>query len=293
MVTIKVPATTANLGPGFDSLGLALKLYSYFTFTLVEDGINFIGCDLEFQNEDNLVYRAFKKTTEKLNVNFKGLQIKIESEIPISRGLGSSAACIVGGVMGANFLFGNLLSKEEIFELCVSLEGHPDNIAPAIFGGLTASFVDNRKPYMTHYNIGKDIYFYVFIPNFKLSTTEARSVLPKYISHKDAVFNISRVAVLLKALENGNDFLIKKSLKDNIHEKYRKNLIPEFENIRGICEDNNSLGFFISGAGPTLINISKDFNLMEKIERYIKKLKNDWQSYAVSIDYEGAKVTNL
>lgn len=290
MVTIKVPATTANLGPGFDSLGLAFELYSYFSFTLIESGIKIIGCDSEFQNEENLVYKAFKKTAEKLNVTFKGIQIEIESEIPVSRGLGSSAACIVGGVMGANFIFGNPLSKEEIFEICTSLEGHPDNVAPAIFGGLTASFIDNEKPYTTHYNISKDIFFYIFIPNFRLSTTEARAVLPKYILHKDAVFNISRVAVLLKALENSSDSLIKKSLKDNIHEQYRKNLIPEFENVKNICEANNNLGFFISGAGPALINISKDFNLIKKIDDNIKKLKNNWQLYMLNVDYNGAQL---
>lgn len=288
MITIKVPATTANIGPGFDSLGMAFQLYSYFSFRKIESGIKIMGCEKEFQNEENLVYRAFKYTSEKLGVSIDGLEIEIKSDIPVSRGLGSSAACIVGGVMGANILLGGDLLQEEIFEICTNLEGHPDNVAPAIYGGLTASFMEKNKPYTVNYDIHKDIYFYAIIPDFQVSTKESREILPETVPYKDAIFNISRVAVLLKAFEKGDQELIKRSLVDNLHEKYRKLLIYEFDKVKDICEKSKNIGFFISGSGSTVINISKDTNFDKKIDCDLKNLKNNWRVKSLEIDFKGA-----
>ncbi|MFK4784419.1 homoserine kinase [Fusobacterium sp. MFO224] len=290
MIKIKVPATTANIGPGFDSLGLAFKLYSYFSFEEIEEGLEITGCEEEYRNEENLVYTSFKKTLEKLNATVKGVRIKIESNIPVSRGLGSSAACIIGGVMGANEISGGELSKMEIFNICNEIEGHPDNISPALFGGLTASLVADEVPYFTKYKVSEDLSFCALIPGFKLSTQEARKVLPNIVLYNQATHNISRTAVLLKSLEEGNRSLIKIALEDKLHEPYRKSLIDEYNEVREICENNNVIGFFISGAGPTLMGIvDKNLNKFN-LEKEISNLKNNWAIKKLDVDLEGALV---
>ncbi len=290
MIKIKVPATSANIGPGFDSLGLAFKYYSYFSFEEIEEGLVITGCPTEFQNEDNLVYTSFMKAMDVIGYKIKGLRMDITTEVPVSRGLGSSAACIVGGVVGANEVAGRPLSREEIFKICNDIEGHPDNIAPAIFGGLTASLVDEEIPYTVRYDINKELYFYGFVPNFEVSTKEARKALPTELPYKEAIFNVSRVAVLLKGLENGDDTLIKKSLNDKLHEPYRSKLIHEYDKVRKICEDEGCTGFFISGSGPTLMAVSKDASFIEKIENKIKDLEYNWMIKKLEVDVDGAVV---
>lgn len=293
MFRVRVPATTANLGPGFDSVGLAFKLYSYFTFKNSDKPLVITGCDKKYQNENNLVYYSFKKTFEYLNLPLMNVEINIESSVPVCRGLGSSATCIVGGVMGANFLSGKNLPMEEIFKICNSIEGHPDNIAPALFGGLTASLVENNIPYTVKYNISDKLNFYVFIPDFELSTEKARNVLPKEISFKDGVYNISRTGVLLKALELGDENLIKISLSDKFHQQYRFPLIEESSEIKKICNSKNILGIVISGAGPTLLGISKNNNLIEEISSQIKLLKNKWVIKKLDVDFSGTIIEDM
>ncbi|MGO2118687.1 MAG: homoserine kinase [Fusobacterium sp.] len=290
MIKIRVPATTANIGPGFDSLGLAFKLYSYFSFEEIPNGIEIIGCDEEYKNEENLVYVSFMKTLEKLNASVTGIRITIESNIPVSRGLGSSASCIIGGVMGANEISKSGLSKMEIFKISNEIEGHPDNISPGIFGGLTASLVNDNVPYFTKYEINKELSFCALIPDFKLSTQDARKVLPNIVLYTQAVHNVSRTAVLLKSLENGDVNLIKIALEDKLHEPYRKSLIQEYDKVKKICKENKVLGFFISGAGPTLMGIINDDLNEDKLKEEMSKLKNNWTVKKLEVDFHGALV---
>ena len=290
MIKIRVPATTANIGPGFDSLGLAFKLYSYFSFEEIPNGIEIIGCDEEYKNEENLVYVSFMKTLEKLNASVTGIRITIESNIPVSRGLGSSASCIIGGVMGANEISKSGLSKMEIFNISNEIEGHPDNISPGIFGGLTASLVNDNVPYFTKYEINKELSFCALIPDFKLSTQDARKVLPNIVLYTQAVHNVSRTAVLLKSLENGDVNLIKIALEDKLHEPYRKSLIQEYDKVKKICKENKVLGFFISGAGPTLMGIINDDLNEDKLKEEMSKLKNNWTVKKLEVDFHGALV---
>lgn len=290
MITVRVPATSANLGPGFDCLGIAFKLYSFFSFKEIPKGLVITGCDEEYQNEKNLVYTSFRKTMDYLNFNVSGIEINIKSDIPVSRGLGSSAACIIGGVMGANAIAGNPLSKEEIFKICNEIEGHPDNIAPGIYGGFTASMVEEGVPYTVSYDISQKLYFCALIPDFMLSTSEARAVLPEKVPRSDAVYNVSRVAVLLKGLEMGDKTIISKSLSDKLHEKYRSPLIKEYEEVKKICREHGNTAMFISGAGPTIMNITDDANFGKRIEEQIKKLKSNWAMKLLETDTAGAVV---
>ena len=290
MVKVTVPASTANIGPGFDTLGLALNLYNEYTFEEIDKGLIIEGCPDIFDNKNNLVYKSFMITAKKLGEKVKGLKISMNTHIPVSRGLGSSSACIVGGVYGANYLYNGGLSKDELFEIAVMIEGHPDNIAPCVYGGLTASIVEKNKPYTMHYNINDKLKFCALIPDFETSTKEARKLLPATINFCDAVFNISRVSFLLKALEIGDINMIGISLKDKLHQMYRATLIHECDDVSEICIVNGSSAIFISGSGPTLMNITDNDKLPELIKDSISKLKYEWEVKLLKIDRNGAKV---
>ncbi|MFA7550332.1 MAG: homoserine kinase [Sedimentibacter sp.] len=290
MVKVTVPATTANIGPGFDVLGLAFKLYNGFTFERIEKGLIIEGCSEVYNNNENLVYRSFVITAEELGKKVDGLKISMETQIPVSRGLGSSSACIVGGVYGANAFYNGGLTKDEMLKIAVMIEGHPDNISPCVYGGLTASMIEKERPYAVEYNISSELKFCALIPDFETSTNEARKILPKTIDFKDAVFNVSRVAVLLKALETGDMDMINIALKDRLHQIYRGTLIHEYDDVRAICAEAGFPALFISGSGPTLINITKDEKFPEKIKDSISKLKHNWEIKMLETDKNGAAV---
>ena len=290
MVKVTVPASTANIGPGFDTLGLALNLYNEYIFEKIEKGLIIEGCPEIYNNKDNLVYKSFEITAEMLGKKINGIKIRMNTNIPVSRGLGSSSSCIVGGVFGANALLYGGLSKEELFEIAVMIEGHPDNIAPCVYGGLTASMVEKEKPYTVHYNISDKLKFCALIPNFETSTKEARKILPKKVAFSDAVFNISRVSVLLKALETGDMNLISMALKDKLHQIYRSTLIHECDDVSEICIVDGSSAIFVSGSGPTLMNIITDDKFPEKIKDGINKLKFGWEIKLLETDKNGVVV---
>ena len=293
MVKVTVPASTANIGPGFDTLGLALNLYNEFIFEEIDKGLIIEGCPNIFDNKNNLVYKSFVITAKKLGEKVKGLKISMNTQIPVSRGLGSSSACIVGGVFGANYLYNGGLSKDELFEIAVMIEGHPDNIAPCVYGGLTASIVEENKPYTMHYNINEKLKFCALIPDFETSTKEARKLLPEKINFFDAVFNISRVSFLLKALEIGDLNMIGISLNDKLHQMHRATLIHECDDVSEICSVNGSSAIFISGSGPTLMNITDNDKLPELIKDSISKLKHQWEIKLLKTDRNGAKVETI
>ena len=283
MIKIQVPATTANIGCGFDTLGMALTLYSTFTFEKNDD-YKITGCPEKYQNEDNLVITSYKKVFNKLNKEVIPVSLHIETDIPVSRGLGSSASCIVAGIWAANAMLEYPLSKEECLTIATEIEGHPDNVAPAIYGDLCASFMDDEV-YSVKYHASNDLKLLVMIPDFEVSTHEARKVLPKTIDYKDAIFNVSRVACLCKALEDNNQEMIKHALQDKLHEPYRKELIHEYNEIKEICKDE--VAFFISGSGPTLICITKHDEQL--LINKIKQLKYNWTCLQLNIDKKGVQ----
>lgn len=290
MVKVTVPASTANIGPGFDTLGLALDLYNIYEFEEIESGLVIEGCPDEYCNENNLVYKAFKIVSDKIGYKFNGLKISMEAHIPVSRGLGSSSACIVGGVFGANALLNGKLTKEELFKMAVEIEGHPDNVAPAVFGGLTASLVDENVPYYTSYKINEKVLFCALIPDFETSTSQARKLLPTEVTFENAIFNVSRVSVLLKSLETGDFNLIRRSLKDKLHQNYRRKLIHEYDEIEKICMQNDSVVMFISGSGPTLMNIIRNSDFTKSINNSIIDLKHKWEIKFLKADENGVIV---
>ncbi|MCS4470723.1 homoserine kinase [Clostridium botulinum] len=294
MVEVRVPATSANIGPGFDCLGVAVNIYNKFFVEEIEDGLIFEGCADKFKNENNLIYVAMKKCFDKIGYKPTGLRIKIESDIPVSRGLGSSAACVVGGIVSANELAGGVLNKKELLDLAVEVEGHPDNVNPAFCGGMTASISDNREVIYSKVKVSEGIKFCALIPDFTLSTEKARAVLPKSIDYKDGIFNVGRTALMISALNNGDFHLIKYACKDKLHQDYRAKLIENFYSIKKQCEKLNSLGVFLSGAGPTIMVMlrEEDKDFSKNIKSFLETLKNKWEVRELKIDKLGTVVNN-
>lgn len=293
MVRVRVPATSANIGPGFDSLGIAFNLYNEYEFSECEKGIHFYGFKNEFCNKDNIVYKAMNTCFEKYNFKPKGLNIKlIKDDIPISRGLGSSSSCIVAGLLGANYVMGNILSIEELFKIGVDIEGHPDNIAPAFFGGMVVSVMEGKEVIYNKIDIKEGISFIALIPKFELSTSVARKVLPVEVKFDDAVYNISRVSLMISSFTSGKYELLKYCCKDAIHEKYRSPLIKDYNLVYNKCISLGALGCFLSGSGPTIMSIIKsdDTKIFSYIKDFLKNENISWDVRKLCVDSNGATI---
>lgn len=293
MIEVRVPATTANLGPGFDTLGLALNIYNNFTFEEIDEEIEIVGVPDKYNNKENLTYISMLKTFERLGYKSKGIRIIAKTDIPVSRGLGSSASCIVAGIAGANMIANGNLDKEDILEIATEIEGHPDNVAPAIFGGLIVSLVDGKDIIYNKFDIKAKFKFVALIPEFTLSTKEARDVLPKELDYKEAVDNVGRVSMLLSALANGRVDLLKYSLKDNLHQPYRGKLIENYFDIIKKSKEFGALGTYISGAGPTIMCLveSDDQKFGKQIKKYLDTLANKWDLIELELDSIGLKAS--
>lgn len=260
-ITVKVPATTANLGPGFDCIGAALKLYNEFEFTTLDvEGlmIQVSGTEAEKveTDESNLLYQAFIKLYQHIEQTAPSVKIRIKLGVPLSRGLGSSATAIVGGLVAANELAGRPLSELEVMKLAIAMEGHPDNVVPALLGGCRLAATSNTSN--NCWEIGdipwhRDILPVVAIPDFELSTSEARKVLPAEISRHDAIFNISHFGLLLRGLATNREEWLKAALQDKLHQPYRQALIPGYDAVNTAAINAGAYGMVISGAGPTLL----------------------------------------
>lgn len=289
-VTVRVPATTANLGPGFDSFGLALTLYNYITLEETEQGLEFIGCPEDYANEDNLIFVAYKAAMDAMGIPVKGLKVTIDSNIPISRGLGSSAALLTAGAMGANALHGNPLSLQQVLEVTNPIEGHPDNLAPAIFGGLTASMMVGDQPITVPCALHPDWKFLALVPDFPLSTSAARGVLPASYSRSDAVYNVGRGALVIKALELGDETLLAMAMDDKIHQPYRRTLIADYDVIESIVQQHGA-AFALSGAGPTLLCVTRSADLADILREALPaQTQANWTVLSLEAEHKGAQI---
>ena len=294
MLEIIVPATTANIGPGFDTLGLALNLYNKFYITEIENGLEITGCDDDYKNENNLIYTSMQYFYNKVKPDKipTGVKIDICTNIPLGRGLGSSATCIIAGVIAANILSESNLSKKEILNIATEIEGHPDNIAPALFGNMIVSLYENNEVYYNVLDIPDELIFCAIIPDFELSTSLARSVLPSEIPHKDGVYNISRVSLLISSLINKNFDLIKIACHDKLHQIYRSPLIENYNDIVSKLYNLESIGVFLSGSGPTIMSIvlNDNYTFSGSIKSFLLTLNNTWEIKILKCDKQGTKV---
>ena len=289
-VTIRVPATTANMGPGFDAFGCALGLYTDVTFEETEEGLQITGCEEEYTGPDNLAYVSYCAVLNTMSEEVRGVKIHIDAHIPVCRGLGSSAALLVAGAMGANVLRGNKLSTQGLLNITNAMEGHPDNLAPAFFGGLTASMVDNGLPVCVSFPLHPDWEFLALVPDFDLPTPLARSVLPEQISRADAIYNIAHGALVLKALELGDEKLLRNAMQDKLHQNYRRKLIPDYDKIEALVRTTGA-GFCLSGAGPTLLCITRSPKLEETLSKKLDAITgHSWHMLPLHVEFQGAHI---
>ncbi|MBQ3079628.1 MAG: homoserine kinase [Clostridia bacterium] len=292
-VRISVPATSANLGPGFDSLGLAVNMYANFTFTLQDEGLQIEGCPDEFKNEDNLAVTAFRGIYWRLGKRIPGLKLEINSDVPPTRGMGSSSAMLTGGVLAANHFLGNPFSKTELLEILTTFEGHPDNVTPALYGGFTATAVHNGKPHMASFPVSDEIKLCALIPSFQLSTSSARMALPNSVSHQDCVYNLSRVALLIKAFETADKELFSVALNDRLHQPYREHMIDDYKTVRLNAIAAGAAGIYLSGAGPTIMCVYFEPAFPDRIAKLLSGLRNQWIIKPLEIDRAGATVEEI
>lgn len=274
-VRVKVPASTANLGPGFDSLGMALNLYAWIDMAITEQTtIDLIGDQMHGIPTDktNLIYKVAQMVFQEAGVSHPELHISMYSDIPLTRGLGSSASAIVGALAGANALIGNKLTEYELFQIASRLEKHPDNVGASLFGGIVVAFWDGEKAESIRIEPDPNLEVLVAIPAFQLATEKARGVMPKQVPMKDAVFNLSHSSLLVAALITGNLGMIRHAMKDALHQPYRAALIPGMKTLLEQAENHGALGVALSGAGPTMLAlVDQRSGRKAELEEFLKE----------------------
>lgn len=292
MVKVRIPATSANIGPGFDALGLAVSMYNY-VYIAESDCLSILsrdGAPIPL-DEENLVYKTAKHLYEVCGKSFRSLQIEQISNIPFARGLGSSSACIIGGLIGANGLMGSLLSADELINIAATMEGHPDNSTPALTGGLVTSVLDNGKVHYVKQEIGSELKFAAVIPDFELKTSYAREILPKDLPHTDARFNLARSALMAVSLYSGKYENLRFAAEDKLHQPYRLGLIPHGAEVMEMCMKNGAYASYISGAGSAMMSIVDDavLDFEQKTRDALDEMGlQAWKLHILSIDNKGA-----
>lgn len=254
---IKVPGSIANLGPGFDTLAVAVQLYLRLSVSVLpgKDVLEFHFRNFQLDGE-NYIERAFRFLAQQRGVSFPSLSIEVETEIPSKAGLGSSAAATVAGLRLYEAIAG-ALPEQGLLNAASALEKHPDNVAAALLGGLALSCqLPDRSVFAVRLPWPESLRFVVLTPQLALSTSAARKVLPKRVPREDAVFNLQRVALLLRALQSGDFSLLREALRDRIHQPYRAKLVPGLERALEL-EHPDLLGVFLSGAGPSIVALTE------------------------------------
>lgn len=297
MIHIQIPATSANMGPGFDSIGIAVSLYNHIWVEEIAEGLQ-----IEVKrrqpipiptDETNLIYQTMRFFYEKKGLEMPGVHLIQEDFIPMVRGLGSSAACIVGGLFAANALAGNICSRDELAQMAAQLEGHPDNSNPAIFGSMVVGALDEKEMKYVRLELPKDLVFAIMVPDFPVSTEKARAVLPESYSRGDVVFNASRAALLVASMLTGKYENFDMVMEDRVHQPYRAALIPNMEAIFAHAKEYGAAASYLSGAGSTLMAMVKredaaDFR--EKMAAYLRTLPHNWELTVLEPDMAGVRI---
>lgn len=296
MIKIQIPATSANLGAGFDALGLALNYYNYVNIEEA-DGIYIESLDDTDipKDEKNLVYDTAKTLYDICGKPLHGLKIQQINNIPMARGLGSSSACIIAGLVGANQLLGEPMGLDDLVNLSAQIEGHPDNTAPALLGGIVTAVFDGKCVHWVKQEVYTTLKFVVVIPDFELKTEKARACLPKEISHKDAVYNLSRAALFSASLLTGKYENLRTAVHDRLHQPYRMELIPHGRDVFDTAYSLGAYAAYLSGAGPALMAIvDADNEYFEGKMRFAldRMGLSDWDVHELHIDNIGTRIIN-
>jgi homoserine kinase len=295
-VTVKVPATTANLGPGFDTLGLALSLYDELTVTVREEPGAFVdvigvGAGVVPTDASNLVVTAIAHTFAAYNIDLPGLHLVARNSIPHGRGMGSSGAAIVSGIMAAKGLLEGIveIDSEALLVLATQMEGHPDNVAPALFGGLTIAWMTPEGPKHKKLIVHRGVSPLVFVPESTMSTALARSLQPTSVPHEDAIFNVSRSALLIAALIQSPELLLA-ATEDKLHQSYRASAMPETDSLIQLLRAND-LAAVVSGAGPSLLVLcSNPAQRLVAADLVASNAATPWLPLMLAVDFKGATV---
>ncbi|HEY4390102.1 MAG TPA: homoserine kinase [Paenibacillus sp.] len=272
-VRVQVPASTANLGPGFDTLGMALSLYSWIEMKPADTTVfHLYGDNLDGLPKDksNLIYTVAQSVFAEACVQIPELEISMYSDIPLTRGLGSSASAIVGALYAANALIGSPLPLARLFNMATALENHPDNVGASLYGGIITAVWDGTHADILRIEPPQQLEVLVAIPEFHLSTSKAREVLPKQVSLGDAVYNVSHTSMLTAALAMGRLDLVSAAMRDRLHQPYRASLVPGMMQILNEATQHGALGTALSGAGPTLLAlVDAQAGQGERLESYL------------------------
>jgi len=294
-VSARVPATSANMGAGFDALGIALSLYNTVSVKETESGLfieNKRPGEFTPKGENNLIYRSVKRVFDEVGYKEKGLFISQDSEIPMTRGLGSSSACVIGGMLCANVISGRKLSYGDILDLACEMEGHPDNVTPALYGGFCVAVRSGGHTLAKSVKIEKPTQFYAMVPDFFVSTKKSRVALPKSVSHKDAAFNAGHAALFSVALSTGDFEKLRVAVKDKLHQPYRAAYIDNMEEIFSEAYKNGAYAVWLSGSGPTIIAMCDKENqsFSENMNAYFNSVGEKRSCRGLLIDNVGAIV---
>lgn len=294
MYSYKVAATTANIGPGFDCMGICLDMYNTVRMEEIPSGLEITvsGRDADKipTDDTNYAYKMANTFFEETGYPPKGLKIILENEIPIARGLGSSASIVLGAFLCANDIAKTNLDRNQILYLATKIEGHPDNVAPAMFGGFVAGSFDAKTAEFTYkkLDVSSEITCIAMIPNYPVSTPAARNLLPDVYSRQDAISNVANAVLVALAFAKSDFSLLKKALKDNFHEPYRKKLIKEYDFFNQISAKNNTLGTYISGSGSTMISFCKK----EKAAKFLKNLEDAFETANYKCEFKLLNIDN-
>jgi len=296
-ISVKVPATSANLGPGFDALGLALDLWNETTFTPADDfrvEVEGEGADRLPKDQHNSIVNAALQVYRLAGKKCNGLHVHCINRIPLTSGLGSSSAAMLAGLLGANALLGEPFSREELLKVAIENEGHPDNVAPAMLGGLVASTNVDGKIITRKMDVGP-VAITVVMPDFHFPTKQARGALPKQVPMKDAVHNISRAVLVTKALECGDLELLGQVMDDKLHQPYRLPLIPGAREAIDAAKKTGAAAVALSGAGPSLIAFSakKDSAIGEAMKDAFESVGLSARIFELGVSDEGVKLKIL
>ena len=287
MIKVTVPATSANVCIGFDCLGMAVSIEANFWFKK-SDTLQITGCPEEFANKDNLVVQGFQSVCDILKKDMPFFHLHIDSPIPLSRGLGSSSACVIAGILAANEWFHANLSQKDLLAIAIDIEEHPDNVAPTLFGQTCVGFMDDGQPHLMMIPC-PDWKGLAIIPPYPISTEEARKILPESLPYRKVAKQVGYALTFVQALQAGDELVLSKACHDFLHEPYRKELIAEYDVIKDYCL---SRGFpmWISGSGSTMIAISLDNKKLEYLKDWIQKTYPHMECKEISISKEGARV---
>jgi len=292
MVKIRVGATSANIGSGFDSIGIALNLYN--TVTIEESDVNRVisGNVEEHTNDNNIFVKSARAVYDLCGVPFKGITVNQTANIPPARGLGSSSACIVAAIYGANSILGDPLPKDELINLAAALEGHPDNTTPCITGGMCFCVHENGRVYYNRVSVGRKLLFCAFIPEFKMKTSKSRGLIPQRVSHADASFNVSRASFLASVFYTKNYENLSLALADRLHQPYRLPYIEGADAVVEAAKECSPYGIYLSGAGPTIMAIvdAEDKTFVKRVRQKLQECELHWKVQPLFCDAHGVKI---